>query len=290
MAHEGDHWVAVRIGDLLGVPVTACTPIGAGGFGRPFRAGTADGRQVFAKVQADAPEGFFEHEAYGLRWLADSGGVRVPAVLAVDPEMLIIEWLPSGSPSPSAAYDLGCRLADTHAAGAPGFGRATDSLLADEPLPSGRGHGDWPSFYAGARLRPFLERASTRGSIGADDRRAVTEVIERLPELVGPAEPPARLHGDLWSGNVLWTPDGAAVIDPAVYGGHREIDLAMLALFGLPHLDTLLDGYQQTHPLAPGWRQRVPLHQLFPLLVHAAIFGGSYGRAAGDAARRALTG
>jgi fructosamine-3-kinase len=89
-------------------------------------------------------------------------------------------------------------------------------------------------------------------------------------------EPPARVHGDLWSGNVLWTADGAVLIDPAAHGGHRESDLAMLALFGLPHLDDVLAGYQEVHPLRRGRRHRVALHQVYPVGMHAVLFGGGY--------------
>jgi fructosamine-3-kinase len=117
---------------------------------------------------------------------------------------------------------------------------------------------------------------------------AVRQVASRLTDgdesLTGPAEPPARLHGDLWSGNVLWTARGAVRIDPAAHGGPRETDLAMLALFGLPGLDDVLRAYDQAFPLAPGWRGRVAVHQLHPLLVHAALFGGGYGAEAGRAA------
>jgi fructosamine-3-kinase len=119
-------------------------------------------------------------------------------------------------------------------------------------------------------------------------RAAVVErVLDKLPDLAGPPEPPARLHGDLWSGNVLWAADGRAwIIDPAAHGGHRETDLAMLALFGLPHLDRVLAAYDTSWPLAAGWQQRVPLHQLHPLLVHAVLFGGGYGAQAVSAAAR----
>jgi fructosamine-3-kinase len=99
-------------------------------------------------------------------------------------------------------------------------------------------------------------------------------------------EPPARIHGDLWSGNVMWTPDGAVLIDPAAHGGHRETDLALLALFGAPYLDEVVAGYEEIHPLADGWRERVPLHQLHCLLVHAVLFGGGYAAQAMAAARR----
>jgi fructosamine-3-kinase len=114
------------------------------------------------------------------------------------------------------------------------------------------------------------------------------EAIARRVELgeFDDGAPAARIHGDLWSGNVLWTREGAVLIDPAAHGGHRETDLAMLALFGLPHLDRLQEAYDEAYPLAEGWADRLGLHQLFPLLVHACLFGGGYGvRAAQTAAR-----
>jgi fructosamine-3-kinase len=128
-----------------------------------------------------------------------------------------------------------------------------------------------------------------RGTLSASGARAVERVCCRIADLAGPAEPPARLHGDLWSGNVHWAADGRVwLIDPAAHGGHRETDLAMLHLFGCPFLDRVLLGYQEAAPLADGWQRRIPLHQLFPLLVHVELFGRSYADQAVTAARRAL--
>ncbi|HEY9292584.1 MAG TPA: fructosamine kinase family protein [Microlunatus sp.] len=289
MTDQLDGWPASRIRDLIGVEVSSLQPIGGAGFGRPYRADLTDGRQVFVKADRDAALGFFDHEAWGLRWLGEvTEGARVATVVAAGQDMLILDWVPSsGIASRAAAADFGRRLAITHAAGAPGFGRPVDSVLASESLPGGE-YADWPTFYAEARLIPFLDRAVAAGHLDDHDQQSIRRLIGRLPELAGPSERPARLHGDLWSGNVIWSDREAVMVDPAAYGGHRETDLAMLALFGLPHLDVALDAYQSEHPLAAGWQQRVALHQLFPLLVHAVIFGGSYGAAAGDAARRFL--
>jgi fructosamine-3-kinase len=154
--------------------------------------------------------------------------------------------------------------------------------MRNAPAPS------WPEWYAADRLLPYLRTARDAGALTGEAAREIEAVADRLPGLPGPAEPPARLHGDLWSGNVLWSPAGAVLIDPAAHGGHRETDLAMLALFGCPHLDTVLAAYDEAAPLAAGWRDRVPLHQLFPLLVHVVLFGGGYAAQALAAARAAL--
>lgn len=277
-----------QVAALLNSRTTRLTSIGSGGFGHAMYGRLENGRQIFVKADPSAPDRFFEQEADGLRRLAETGGVRTPAVLAAEPGILILEWAQTTSPSQDAAANFGHQLAVMHRYGQTGFGREENGFVGSEPLPGGGGHTDWVSFYAEERLQPFLDRAGSAGHISADDRQAVRQVIGQLDRLAGPAEPAARLHGDLWSGNVLWTSGGATVIDPAVYGGHREMDLAMLALFGLPQLKTVLTAYRNTYPLSRGWQDRVPLYQLFPLLVHAVIFGGSYGQAAGDAARRSL--
>ncbi len=135
-------------------------------------------------------------------------------------------------------------------------------------------------------MRPLLAIARERGALEASAIAVVEAVCERLPQLVGPAEPPARLHGDLWSGNVMVDAGGRPwLIDPSAYGGHREVDLAMLRLFGAPS-QRVFDAYEELAPLAEGWRERVELYQLLPLLVHALLFGGSYAGAVERAARR----
>ncbi|MGI5192484.1 fructosamine kinase family protein [Streptomyces sp. CA-288835] len=255
---------------------------------------TLNGGQLVMVKRADEP-GAARAEAAGLRWLADAGTVRIPAVRGQDERWLVTDRVPTGRPSAEAAVRFGRDLAALHAAGAPQFGAPppggpVDAYIGLAPMRNVPGT-DWPRWYAEHRVLPYLRRAVDDGTLRQAEATVVERVCERLPELAGPAEPPARLHGDLWNGNVLWGADGHTwLIDPAAHGGHRETDLAMLHLFGCPHLDRVLDGYQETAPLADGWRERVSLHQLFPLLVHAVLFGRGYAEQALAAARSALAG
>jgi fructosamine-3-kinase len=250
---------------------------------------------AFAKLVADDASGVLEAEARGLRWLADAGAVAVPEVLGAAPATLVEAWVPEQEPDQFAAEQFGRDLAVLHAAGAERFGSPWKGFIASLPLGDRTGDAGpagvpaaWPDWYASQRLLPYLRRAADAGVLTPADTRLVDTVIARLGELGGPAEPPSRIHGDCWSGNVLWSGGRAWVVDPAAQGGHRETDLAMLALFGAPYLDRIVACYQEIAPLADGWRARVPLHQLHPLLVHVCLFGGSYRSAVSEAARAAL--
>lgn len=217
-------------------------------------------------------------EAAGLRWLA-AGGARVPAILAEAPDRLVLERVPAGHLGPAGEAELGRMLARLHRAGAPRFGSLPPDGPPDAPfrvgaaeLPSPEGD-DWDTYYREHRLLPLARQVGLAAEVAA-------------VRVDAPAEPPARLHGDLWWGNVLADAAGRPVlVDPAAYGGHREVDLAMLALFG-PLPPRTVGAYDEVAPLADGWRERVALWQLFPLLVHAVLFGGSYLRRAAETARR----
>jgi len=242
----------------------------------------------FVKRAAGAPDAFFASEAAGLRWLAEPQAVRVPSVLSVDRTHISMTRVHVGEPRPGAAERFGRGLATLHSSGSEGFGAPWPGFIGPLPMDNGGGD-DWASFYRERRVLPFLEQALASGAIGPQDAEAVRAVLALAPHLPGAGEAPSRIHGDLWSGNVLWATDGEVwLIDPAAQGGHRETDLAMLALFGVPFLDRILDAYMECAPLAPGWRDRVAVHQLHPLLVHAVLFAGGYGHRAGAVAREAL--
>jgi fructosamine-3-kinase len=278
--------IAGRAETLLGTAVVATTPVAGGDICTSTRLRLSGGGSALMKTRHNAPDDFFPVEARGLRWLGEASGVDVPDVLAAEPDCLILSWVEAGRPTPEAAEQLGRRLAATHRAGAPAFGADRDGYIGMLPLPN-RSAPTWPEFFATRRILPYLKLARDRGAVSPDDAADVEAVVRRITDLAGPSEPPARLHGDLWSGNVLWGLDGRTwLVDPAAYAGHRETDLAMLALFGLPQLQRVLDTYQEEAPLAEGWEDRVGLHQLFPLLVHACLFGGGYGARAGEVARR----
>ena len=249
----------------------------------------------FVKSRPSAPPGFFAVEAAGLGWLRDARGVTVPSVLEVTDDRIVLERVAEVGPTPEGAEALGRALAMTHVAGAthhgaPPAGWSGDGFIATLPLPhraSDDGLG-WAAFYATGRVAPYLRLARDRGAVDPAGVRVVERVCQRLVDgsLAMSGEPPSRLHGDLWSGNVLWSVAGPVLVDPAAHGGHRETDLAMLALFGLPHLERVLAAYDDAWPLDDGWRERVALHQLHPLLVHAALFGGGYGGQAVAAAHQ----
>jgi len=303
--------IAEAAAAAIGRSLVAARRVAGGDINEAWQIELDGGIRAFVKSRAGAAPGEYATEAAGLRWLGAVGhGLAVPGVLAVSdasasapagglpqtgraaPAFLALEWIHEGTLDERGEEAFGRGLAHVHAAGAPAFGAPPPGapngglrlgaveLRAAVTAP-------WPAFYGEHRLAPLLRAAVDRGALPPGGLRAVATVIERLPALAGPPEPPARLHGDLWTGNVLAGHDGRPyLIDPAAYGGHREVDLAMLRLFGGPS-PRMLAAYAEVHPLADGHEQRVPLWQLFPLLVHAVLFGGSYGAAARRAARQA---
>ena len=274
----------------LSAGVTSARRLGGGSINDAFTVRLDDGRDIFVKMNASADRRMFPREARGLAWLADAHAIAVPKVLAVSdeagqaPAFLALELVTPAPRAPDFDEQLGHDLAALHASGADRFGLSYDNFigtLAQRNAPCAT----WAEFYVTRRLEPQLRLAVDRRTAPASWTGMLTRLSAQVPDLVGPDEPPARLHGDLWSGNLHTDARGGpCLIDPAAYGGHREIDLAMLALFGNPG-PRFLDAYDDRYPLAPGARERIPLYQLYPLLVHVNLFGGSYV----DAAARAMS-
>ena len=318
--------LAEAVATAAGGTLAGWRTVPGGDINAAMRVELADGRSLFAKHRDDPPAGFYAAEAVGLRWLGEAGALPVPQVAAADERFLTLTWIDAGPRRTGFEATLGAGLARLHLAGADAFGATPGDLPAflgpirlptgghasgvdapargdggrDPDAPArgdgGRDAGDdgvdsprdrtWAQVYAEDRLGPLLRLASDGGALTAQATSRVERVIDRMDALAGPPERPARVHGDLWTGNVMAGPDGGPVlVDPAAHGGHRETDLAMLRLFGSPG-PAFLDAYEDVAPLADGAEERVALWQLAPLLLHAVLFGGGYGSAVDRAARR----
>ena len=283
------NWKA-DLASAVGARVTAAEPVSGGDINDAYRVrldaspGFAGARSnaervaevdakrvVFVKTHAHPPRDMFAAEAHGLAWLA--GPLRVPRVIAAGESFLALEWLDIGSKSRNFDEALGRGLATLHRIGAPAFGLDRENYLATLPQDN-TPTDDGIAFWIEQRLRPLAVRAIRAGHM--PDVNTQLDALRVKPDRFGPAEPPARLHGDLWWGNVIAVDGAPVIIDPAVYGGHREVDLAMLALFGGVS-SALVGAYNEIYPLADGFRERVSLWQLYPLAAHAVLFGGGYG-------------
>jgi len=249
----------------LGTQVLRATPVGGGDINDAFEVKLRDGRRAFVKTHHAPPPGMYEAEAAGLAWLA-VGPLKTPRVLAVGDRYLALEWIELHERTTDVAFARG--LAMLHASGAPSFGLDRSNYLATIPQDN-TPEDDIVTFYVERRLRPLV------ALLRAPELDALLDKLARMPERFGPPEPPARLHGDLWWGNVGFERGQPVIFDPAVYGGHREIDLAMLALFGGVG-EPFISAYTEVFPLAPEWRSRVHLWQLYPVAAHGVLFGSGY--------------
>jgi len=261
----------VELGAVVGASIVAAERTFGGSINEAYRVELSDGRSVFVKTHRAPPPGMYACEAQDLRALGH-GPLRVPRVIGHGDAFLALEWLELAGRY--ADEDFGRGLAQLHArpqaaADGPHFGASTGNYLATLPQ-TGRA-ADIATLWTRHRLRPMFVRLADPSLL------ARLEALAARPHLFGPPEPPALVHGDLWSGNVDACGGAPVIFDPACYYGHREIDLAMLLLFGSLS-SRFLDAYNEVRPLDDEWRSRVPLWQLYPLAVHAVLFGGGYGR------------
>jgi fructosamine-3-kinase len=276
-----DDRLEASLGAALGARVLGARPLSGGDINDAFEVRLADGREVFVKSNIRAPNDMFVAEARGLAWLADAKALRLPAVLAASgandlTPFLALELI-RAKPTRAPDFDeqLGRGLAALHRHGAPAFGLDHDNYIGRLPQKNTFA-ATWAEFYRVRRLGPQLRAAADAGLAPARLRSSFERLFAQLESLCGPPEPPARLHGDLWGGNLIADERGEpCLIDPAVYGGHREIDLAMMKLFG-GFAPQVFAAYKEAFPLADGYRERVGLYQLYPLMVHVNLFGGGY--------------
>lgn len=286
--------------DRLGLAVSELELTSGGDINDAYRAET-DAGAVFVKSSPAALPGMFTDEAASLEWLGERRAIAVPEVVGVcddetAPRLLALKWIDRGRLDAAGEEALGRGLALTHAAGAPAFGatpvrgggyahapmRFNELSLPNDATDS------WADFYTSQRLLPLARECANRGKLDLEGVDLIMRLADRVPELAGPEEPPARTHGDLWSGNVLADRSGTPyLIDPVAHGGHREVDLALLTVFGGPS-KRCFDAYNEVAPLAPGFEERKPLWQLAMILLHVYIFGESYSAQAKQIARSYL--
>jgi len=271
-----DNWKQALQNELNSELVTLLN-VGGGDFASAYRASLSDGKQIFVKTHKNPPAHFFTTEATGLDWLRASNKVNVPKVIAVndDPPYLAMEWVELGSDMPDTESHFGQQLAQLHMTEFTCFGRPDGRTTGSQAVPN-LACDSWVEFYASRRLLPLAELAFEKKALpkGCVDKLEI--LAGKLQEFGAADESACLLHGDLWAGNrVVDTRGRSWLIDPAAHGGHREFDLAMMRLFG-GYEKTCFDAYHENYPLQVGWEDRIALHQLAPLIVHAIKFGGSY--------------
>ncbi|WP_409484623.1 fructosamine kinase family protein [Arsenicicoccus dermatophilus] len=268
---------------VAGLDVRSATPVSGGDIARAYRLETPHG-PLFLKTRDRPGPDLFEREAAGLAILREHvpTTLGVPRVLRADRTGLVLEWIDQGRPQRHTEAELGRALAWLHRTTHPTFGAIDEALagfIGSQPVDLTPTE-DWREFFVERRIRPLTKRAVQADRLDPAALPLVDRLAARADELCGPVEPPALLHGDLWGGNRLVDRTGRSwLIDPAASWGHREVDLAMMQLFGGFGAE-VFRAYDEAFPLAEGWRDRVGWYQLPPLLVHAILFGGGYGRSA----------
>lgn len=265
--------------------------VGGGDINEAARVATQH-QSYFVKWNAAPPPRFFEMEAHGLQLIQEAGHLRVPAVIAEGSlplsktGFLVLEWIQTGAKTGDSAERLGRQLARQHLHRQPYYGLESKNYIGRLPQPNER-HESWLEFYRTQRLGAQRDLAARNGHLPAHRARLLDWLMNSLDRWIDESVcQPSLLHGDLWGGNWMAAADGSPlVIDPAVYYGDREADLAMTALFGgFP--SRFYEAYAEVFPLAPGYLDRQPLYQLYYLLCHLNLFGEGYGGSVDGVLRR----
>ena len=272
-------FITARIQSELDVEIKDQKSVHGGDINQAGKIETATGKNLFVKWNESAPEGMFEAEAKGMELLnsADSG-LEIPSPLLVNENFLVLNWIEEGGGNSESARNFGRKLAKQHQNSSDFFGLDYDNYIG-KLTQSNIKHSNWFDFFALERIEPQIRMGVESGKL----TRSVLKKAESFYKQLGsifPNEKPALLHGDLWSGNFMFTKSGgASIYDPAVYYGHREMDLAMSRLFG-GFSANFYSGYKEEFSITEGFSSRVEVYNLYPILVHANLFGGSYCRQA----------
>ncbi len=270
--------LSTHLSETLDLEIKRSQSVSGGSINRAAKITTNKG-DFFLKWNRSAPNDFFEKEADGLKRLDQAkSNLRVPNVISTGkpdtnrPGYLMMEFIEEGRSGNS--FEFGRQLALLHQTGAEQYGLVSDNYIGSLPQ-SNRQHRDWIEFFARERIEPQIKMAIDSGKLITDINQNWNRLSAKLNDIF-PASTPSLLHGDLWGGNYLFDSSGSAVlIDPAVYYGHPEMDLAFTKMFG-GFSGEFYSGYESETPLEPGFSERVPIYNLYPLLVHVNLFGGHY--------------
>jgi len=274
--------VTQQIQQSLGSNIESSQSVSGGSINRAAKVTLSDGRTCFLKWNTTADPHMFEVEEKGLELLKSANtSLRVPDVFATgktetDTGYLLQEFITEGRSEPTSAQEFGQALAAMHQHHEDRYGLDHDNYIGKLPQ-SNDWHDNWIDFFVEERMKPQLKMATDAGKLGSSTVARFESMYKQLPDIF-PEEPPSLLHGDLWGGNYFFDQTGRATIyDPAAYYGHREIELAFTHLFGgFPR--AFYDSYEEAYPLESGFSQRKDVYNLYPLLVHTNLFGGSYAR------------
>ncbi|MEM6349020.1 MAG: fructosamine kinase family protein [Bacteroidota bacterium] len=266
-----------EVSEWLQCQVISVHPLGGGCIHHAQRVETAKGI-YFIKYNQVSQAHNFEVEAKGLELLRSAQALRIPELIRQDQvgdyAYLILEFVESGARTPKFWEQLGHGLGQLHQRRGEAFGLKYDNYIGALPQINTQ-KGRWLDFFRECRLRPMVELAERKGQIDASTMHQFDQLYERLPVLF-PEEAPVLLHGDLWGGNLMTGANGEPVlIDPAVYYGHREMELAFMTMFD-SQPESFYEAYEEVYPLEEDWEDRIPLCNLYPLMVHVNLFGGSY--------------
>jgi len=263
--------------------VQSIVPIGGGSINNTYRVKTS-GQTYFVKVNRHVPEDFFDKEAEGLSLIAKTNKIRVPKVLFKGPSLLVLEYIDRGRESKAFWKNLGYSLADLHKVTEASYGLAASNYIGSLEQLNGW-YSSWPEFFVERRLLPLGKKALEKGRLEGRTMELLEQLCGKMKDLL-PHEPPSLLHGDLWSGNVMaGLSEEPVLVDPAVYFGNREIEIAFTTLFG--GFDSLFyEAYQESFPLEKNFEERIDLYNLYPLLVHVNLFGGGYSNSVWTILRR----
>ena len=262
----------------LNLNIKKISPVHGGDINEAYHIEVQEG-DFFIKLNSTSNyPALFEKEANGLKALSATNTLKTPEVIATgnfeNTQYLLLEWIAPDSPNVKAWKTFGQQLATMHQIPQNHFGFAEDNYLGTY-LQENTSYNTWAEFYGNCRVLPMIRLLYSQGKIGEDVVNAANNFSKELNSIF-PTEPPSLLHGDLWSGNFIISQyNNTALIDPAVYCGHREMDLGMSRLFG-GFAPQFYEAYNEVYPLEKNWEQRLPYTQLYPLLFHAYAFGGHY--------------